>query len=43
MKRNDYRKPTMKVVKIRQQKQLLSGSPEGKLPGDEKSINDDWD
>jgi hypothetical protein len=33
MKKNDYKKPTMRVVKIQQRLHLLAGSSGGDTPG----------
>lgn len=40
MKRKDYQRPTMKVVKLQQQQQLLAGS-NGGLRGQDYELEDD--
>ena len=43
MKRKDYKRPAMMVVKLQQHSQLLTSSPLGKLPDEETPDQQDWD
>ncbi len=43
MKRKDYERPTLRVVKLPQHSQLLTSSPFGKLPDEETPDQQDWD
>ena len=43
MKRKDYQKPTMKVVKLQQQTHLLAGSGVKSMRSDYGSANSDVD
>ncbi len=42
MKRKDYQKPTMRVVKLLQQTHLLYGSPTGTLPDSQDPEQQNW-
>ena len=42
MKRKDYKRPAMMVVKLQQHSQLLAGSPFGKLPDEETPEEQNW-
>ncbi len=44
MKRKDYQKPTMKVVKLQHQCQILAGSGEGAMrSGYGTAVEETWD
>ena len=42
MKRKDYQKPTMQVVKLQQQAHLLAGSGQGKSAEVTATMNSTW-
>ena len=42
MKRNDYTKPAMKVVELRQRAQLLTGSVGASRTGYETATEQEW-
>ena len=42
MKRKDYKRPAMMVVKLPQHSQLLTSSPFGKLPDEETPEEQNW-
>ena len=42
MKRNDYTKPAMKVVELRQRAQLLTGSVGASRTGYETADSEEW-
>jgi hypothetical protein len=42
MKKKIYEKPTMQVVKLQQQQQLLAGSVQSTRPGYGEAQEEDW-
>jgi len=43
MKRKDYQKPTMQVVMLKQQQQLLAGSVQSTRSGYGEAQEDEWE
>ena len=42
MKRKTYKTPTTRIVFLKHQSRLLSGSPKASLKGEETAVEQDW-